>query len=223
MAWRVPRLVRCWASRVRGRGSGGRVVDQAPGDFEDAAGDGDDGFGVGVFGDAAVAGAEEGFGAGRRRWRLGQGGFDPAVAFAGGSVGVFGAALFGVGASVAEEARWPGVGKMVMSKPVSATMVRRFRGDAGDSSSVQQWHAAGSSSGGWGVGGATQIARRKLRIRAHAAGKEPAAQGSIGQHGKPMLAGIRKNIRLDAPFEQIVGRLHGVQPRHSGEGVHLRG
>ena len=74
----------------------------------------------------------------------------------------------------------------------------------------------------FGIGGATQIARRKLRIRAHAAGKEPAAQGSIGQHGKPMLAGIGKNIRLDASFEQIVGRLHGVERRHSGEGVHLR-
>lgn len=74
------------------------IVDQMPGDLQDVVGDGDDRFLLrGVFGDAPVAGADEGFGAGGTDGGFAERGFESAVAFAGAAVAVPGAALDGAG------------------------------------------------------------------------------------------------------------------------------
>lgn len=65
---------------------GVQVVDQVPGVDEYRAGDGDQGFGVSAaFDDAAVAGAEEGVGAGCGVGGLAEGPLEPGVALPGGA------------------------------------------------------------------------------------------------------------------------------------------
>src|SRR5262245_5211927 len=49
----------------------------------------------------------------------------------------------------------------------------------------------------FGIRSATQIGCRKFGVGTHPPGKEPAAQGAIGQHREPVLTGIGKNIGLD--------------------------
>ncbi|MFE7243296.1 hypothetical protein [Streptomyces sp. NPDC057580] len=78
---------------------GVRVVDQVPGDDEYRSCDGDEGFGVAAaFDDAAVAGAEEGVGAGGGVGGLAEGALEPGVALPGRACGVLRAGLDRAGA-----------------------------------------------------------------------------------------------------------------------------
>ena len=65
------------------------------------------------------------------------------------------------------------------------------------------------------------IARKPGRSR-HAAGQQPAAQRAVGQHGDVLRAAIGKHVLFDGAFEQIVGRLRGVQRRYLAKFRHLR-
>lgn len=100
------------------------VVDQVPGDDEYRAGDGDQGFGVAsAFDDAAVAGAEEGVGAGGGVDSLTERALEPGIALSGWSRSVLGSGLDGAGHNLAQETRCSGVGNRLMSAPISARMI----------------------------------------------------------------------------------------------------
>lgn len=112
---------------------GVRVVDQVPGDDEYRAGDGHQRFGMAAaFDDAAVTGAEEGVGTGG-----GVGGFaSPSAPLSQGLPCPAGPAVFFApdwmvrGHSFAQETRCSGVGRRLMSAPISA--LRCGGSDAGN-------------------------------------------------------------------------------------------
>lgn len=61
----------------------------------------------------------------------------------------------------------------------------------------------------------------KLTIGAHGPAEKPAAQRSVRECGYAMVERVQKNVALDFPFEETVGRLIRVQRRNGPEARHL--
>ena len=55
----------------------------------------------------------------------------------------------------------------------------------------------------------------------HSAGQEAAAQRAIGQHRDVSRAAVGKNVLFDGAFEQVIGRLSGMQRRDLAKFLHL--
>ena len=53
--------------------------------------------------------------------------------------------------------------------------------------------------------------------------EEAAAQRAVAQNGEVCAFGVGQHVRLDFALEEVVGRLHGIEPGHGAEGIHLRG
>lgn len=104
---------------------GVRVVDQMSGDDEYRAGDGDQGFCLAaVFDDAPVAGAEEGVGAGGGVGGFAEGALELGVALSDRACRVLRAELDRAVAQLGPRDEVFGVGKRLMSAPISARMIR---------------------------------------------------------------------------------------------------
>src|SRR5258708_35419369 len=69
--------------------------------------------------------------------------------------------------------------------------------------------------------GAAKIIAIEFAVRPHAPGQETAAEGAIAQGRDLVLLAIGEKGGLDAPLEQIVGRLQHVQRRDAAEPLHL--
>jgi hypothetical protein len=104
---------------------GGGVAQEVPDDDDDGSGDGDEDAGfASAAGDEDAALAKERMGAGGAAGGLGEGVAGVAVAVALLPASVAAAGLGGLGTSPAQDTRWAVVGTRVMSRPISAMMLR---------------------------------------------------------------------------------------------------
>jgi hypothetical protein len=116
---------------------GVRVVDQVPGDDEYRAGDGDQSFGMAAaFDDAPVSGAEEGVGAGGGVGGLTESALEPGVALPGRPRGILRCGLDRAGDNLAQDTRCSGVGKRLISAPISARMICSVAGPIPGTASI---------------------------------------------------------------------------------------
>src|SRR5690349_23839377 len=61
------------------------------------------------------------------------------------------------------------------------------------------------------------IAVGKLTIRTHGAAQQSAAQGTVSERRDPVGQSVGQNVSFYFAFEEIVGRLNGVQRRNGPE------
>jgi hypothetical protein len=73
------------------------------------------------------------------------------------------------------------------------------------------------------VGGFAHIVFAELAIRAHGAAAEAATERAIGERGFSVSDHVGQNVAFDFAFEEIVGRLNGVQREDRFEADHLFG
>src|SRR6056297_2001150 len=68
-----------------------------------------------------------------------------------------------------------------------------------------------------------QIVALEFPLRRHFSAEQAPAESAVGDQGNPLLVAPWADILFNAAFEEVIGRLAGMQRRGRGKSLHLVG